>query len=250
MMTHQNRPEASDSLIQGFNQYFSIQRAKSQAVLDDIYRIRYGVYCQEFGYDLPSKHGLEQDQFDCYSSHCLLTHKSSGINVGCIRVISVPEENQSIQLPFITHCSDSFYPEQLSPKDITEDQLCEISRVAVVPEFRRRLGENTTNSGLAIIDDDEFIQTRRFPYITPSLYLAAGALFLASNKQQIFVATEPRLIKSLARLGIRFQQVSKLTNYHGQRAVYSFTRQSVLEDIQAMPKMINRFFHFIEDQVT
>jgi len=243
-----NLPGSSDGLIQGFNQYFTIQRAKNQTVLDDIYRIRYGVYCQEFGFDLPNKQGLEQDQFDRYSSHCLLTHKSSGVNVGCIRVISLPEENQSIELPFITHCADSFYPEQLSPEAITVNEVSEISRVAVVPEFRRRLGENGTKDGLATIQDD-FNQTRRFPYITPSLYLAAGALFLASKKQQIFVATEPRLIRSLAKLGIRFQQVSELTNYHGQRAVYSFTRQSVQEDIQAMPKQVSNFFHFIEDQV-
>jgi len=244
-----NTPESSDALIQGFNQYFTIQRAKSQAVLDDIYRIRYGVYCQEFGFDLPNKQGLEQDQFDRYSSHCLLTHKSSGINVGCIRLISLPEASQSMELPFITHCADSFYPEQLNPEAITVNQVSEISRVAVVPEFRRRLGEDKTKGGLATIEDN-YNQTRRFPYITPSLYLAAGALFLASKKQEIFVATEPRLIKSLTKLGVHFRQVSKLTNYHGQRAVYSFTRQSIQEDIQAMPRQMKDFFHFIENQVT
>lgn len=246
MKTRHNRPDASDCLIQGFNQYFTIQRAKSQAVLDDIYRIRYSVYCQEFGYEPPNKLGLEQDQYDPYSSHCLLTHKSSGLNVGCIRVISLSEANQSIELPFITHCADSFYPEQ---QTLTVSQVCELSRVAVVPQFRRRAGENNTKDGLAKIDAD-FNQTRRFPFITPSLYLAAGALFLAGNKQQIFVATEPRLIKSLTKLGVRFRQVSELTNYHGQRAVYTFTRQSALKDIQAMPKPVKKFFHFIEDQVT
>ncbi|MFT7374093.1 MAG: N-acyl amino acid synthase of PEP-CTERM/exosortase system [Oleiphilaceae bacterium] len=249
MTAQHNRHHASDCLIQGFNQYFTIKRAESQAMLDDIYRIRYGVYCQEFGYEPPNKQGLEQDQFDRYSSHCLLTHKSSGINVGCIRVISLSEENQSIELPFITHCGDSFYPAQLSPETLSVNQICELSRVAVVPQFRRRAGENNTKDGLAKIDDD-LNQTSRFPFITPSLYLAAGALFLASNKQQVFVATEPRLIKSLAKLGIRFRQVSELTNYHGQRAVYTFTRQSILGDIQAMPKTVNKFFHFIESQVT
>jgi N-acyl amino acid synthase of PEP-CTERM/exosortase system len=192
---------------------------------------------------------MEQDQYDRYSSHCLLTHNSSGVHVGCIRVISLPEESQSIELPFITHCADSFYPEQLDPETITVNQVSEISRVAVVPEFRRRLGENHTKDGLAAIQGD-FNKTRRFPYITPSLYLAAGAIFLASKKQEMFVATEPRLIKSLAKLGIRFKQVSKLTNYHGQRAVYSFTRHSVQEDIQSMPQQMNQFYRHIESQVT
>ncbi|MFT5719358.1 MAG: N-acyl amino acid synthase of PEP-CTERM/exosortase system [Oleiphilaceae bacterium] len=249
MAAPQNKPDLSDCLTRGFNQHFTIQRAESQAVLDDIYRIRYGVYCQEFGYDLPSKQGLEQDQFDCYSSHCLLTHKSSGIHVGCIRVISLPEETPSIELPFITHCADSFYPEQLSPETLTTSKVSELSRVAVVPQFRRRAGENNTKDGLAKISDD-FNQTRRFPFITPSLYLAAGAMFLASQKQQLFVATEPHLIKSLNKLGVRFRQVSELTNYHGQRAVYTFTRQSALEDIQAMSTPVKNLFHFIKDQVT
>lgn len=249
MTTPPNSTDVNDCLIQGFKQYFTIKRAESQAVLDDIYRIRYGVYCQEFGFDLPHHQGLEQDQFDPYSSHCLLTHKSSGMNVGCIRVISLSEEDHSIELPFITHCADSFYPEQLKPDTIATNKVSEISRVAVVPEFRRRSGENSTKDGLAKMDDN-FSQTRRFPYITPSLYLAAGALFLASKKQQLFVATEPRLIKSLAKLGVRFRQVSELTNYHGQRAVYTFTRQSVKADIKAMPIPVKNFFHFIEAQVT
>lgn len=243
-----NTPEESDSLVQGFQQYFNIQRANNQAVLDDVYRIRHGVYCKEFGFDLPSEHGLEKDEYDRFSSHCLLTHKKTGVNVGCIRVISIPEANPSLELPFITHCAESFYPEQLKPETIAVGQICEISRVAVVPEFRRRLGENKTKDGLAAVDETSSL-TRRFPYITPSLYLAAGALFLATNKQQIFVATEPRLIKSLTRLGIRFRQVSKLTDYHGQRAVYCFSRQSIQEDIAAMPKPMNAFFHFIKNQV-
>lgn len=242
-------PNTSDCLVEGFNQYFKIQRADSQATLNNIYRIRYGVYCQEFGFDLPSNHGLEQDQFDPYSSHCLLTHKSSGVHVGCIRVIALPEENETLELPFITHCANSFYPDQVNPEAISVAQVCEISRVAVVPAFRRRAGENNTKDGLAKIQDD-FEQTRRFPFITPSLYLAAGALFLASQKQQLYVATEPRLINSLTKLGVRFRQVSELTDYHGQRAVYTFTRQSVLEDIQAMPEQVKKLFHFIENKVT
>ena len=249
MITQHMTPEANDYLIQGFNQHFTIQRADSQAVLDRIYRIRYGVYCEEFGYDLPSKQGLEHDQFDPYSSHCLLTHKHSGINVGCIRVISLPKENQSIELPFITHCAGSFYQNQLKPESLAGNQSSEISRVAVVPEFRRRLGEKNTKDGLTTIHND-CGQTRRFPYITPSLYLAAGAIFLASKKHQLFVATEPRLIKSLAKLGVNFRQISELTNYHGRRAVYTFTRQSVQKDIQAMPTPMKKFFNFIETQVT
>ncbi len=245
--------DSSNVLIQGFKQYFNIQRAESPDVLKDVYKIRYGVYCKEFGFDLPSHHGQERDEFDRYSNHCLLTHKVSGKNVGCIRVISLPETNKEMTLPFITHCAGSLYRDQVDPSAINPDDVCEISRVAVVSEFRRRPGEQSSKDGLAgnlKVSNKEIEQTRRFPYIAPSLYLAAGALFLASSKKQIFVATEPRLISSLSMLGVRFHQVSELTDYHGQRAVYYFSRQSIQEDIAAMPTLLNDFYHYIERQVT
>ncbi|WP_250657506.1 PEP-CTERM/exosortase system-associated acyltransferase [Alkalimarinus coralli] len=245
--------ESNNVLIQGFKQYFDIQRAESPDVLKEVYRIRYGVYCKEFGFKLPSHRGLERDEFDRYSSHCLLTHKTSGKKVGCIRVISLPETKKKLVLPFITHCADSLYRDQVDPNTINPGEVCEISRVAVVSEFRRRAGEKSSKDGLANsikVSDEDIEQTRRFPYIAPSLYLAAGALFLASQKKQIFVATEPRLVRSLSMLGVRFHQVSELADYHGQRAVYYFSRESIQEDIQAMPSLLNGFFHYIESQVT
>ena len=244
---------SNNSMIQGFEKFFKIQRADSNAILNDIYRIRYKVYCQEFGYDLPNHQGLERDEFDRYSSHCLLSHKQSGEKVGCIRVISLPENTSGMELPFITHCSGSLYPEHTDTHSTKPNDVCEISRVAVVSEFRRRPGEETSKEGLATelrpIDKDTTLH-RRFPFIAPSLYLAAGALFLSSKKTEIFVATEPKLIKNLSTMGIRFNQVSDVTDYHGLRAVYQFTRQSLLEDIQAMPETLHEFFNFIEKQVT
>ena len=249
MVTAIQSDDSNNVLIQGFKQYFDIQRAKSPDILKEIYRIRYGVYCKEFGFDLPSHHGQERDEFDRYSSHCLLTHKTSGKKVGCIRVISLPETANQIELPFITHCAGSLYPDQLNPSTINSDDICEISRVAVVSEFRRRPGEQSSKDGLAgslKTSNEDIEQTRRFPYIAPSLYLAAGALFLASHKKQIFVATEPRLVKNLSMLGVRFKQISELTDYHGQRAVYYFGRESIQEDINAMPSLLNGFFHYIK----
>ncbi len=244
---------SNNSMIKGFEEFFQIQRADSSAVLNDIYRIRYGVYCKEFGYDLPSHQGLERDEFDRYSSHCLLSHKQTGEKVGCIRVISLPETVSSMELPFVTHCADSLYPEQVDVLSINPNDVCEISRVAVVSEFRRRPGEASSKEGLATelnpIGKNTTLH-RRFPFIAPSLYLAAGAIFLSSKKKDIFVATEPKLIKNLSTMGVRFNQVSDITNYHGLRAVYQFSRKSLQEDIQAMPDMLNEFFHFIESQVT
>ncbi|UZE95032.1 PEP-CTERM/exosortase system-associated acyltransferase [Alkalimarinus alittae] len=247
------RNDSNNVLIQGFKQYFDIQRAESPETLRDVYRIRYGVYCKEFGFDLPSHHGQERDEFDRYSSHCLLTHKESGKKVGCIRVISLPEADKRMELPFITHCANSLYRDQIDPSTINPTEICEISRVAVVSEFRRRPGEKSSKDGLTgnlKVSNEEIEQTRRFPYIAPSLYLAAGALFLSGQKKQIFVATEPRLVKSLSMLGVRFNQVSELTEYHGKRAVYYFSRQSIKEDIEAMPTLLNGFFHYIQRQIT
>ncbi len=245
--------QASNSLVEGFQEYFHIQRAQDREVLESIYRIRYGVYCEEFGFDIPHQNGLERDEYDRYSSHCLLSHKKTGKHVGCIRVIALPDAVKSLRLPFIEHCADVLHKDKIQPGAIKPQKVCEISRVAVVSDFRRRPGENTSKDGLAsnlkaVKEQDS--QHRRFPYIAPCLYLAAGALFLASGREQIYVATEPRLIKSLSLLGIRFTQVSDVANYHGERAVYSITRESISEDLARMPSLLSGLYQYIQSQVT
>ena len=67
------------SIADAFISYFDVSLATTVEQREQIARLRYRVYCEEFGYenatDFPG--GMEIDEFDDYSLHCLVTHKRS-----------------------------------------------------------------------------------------------------------------------------------------------------------------------------
>lgn len=72
-----------------FHQYFKVVLADALEKLQECYRIRYKVYCEEglipgFGVkDYPE--GLEQGEYDERSVHCLLMHKPTKRVAGTVR---------------------------------------------------------------------------------------------------------------------------------------------------------------------
>ena len=77
------------SLAEAFLNYFDIELVATQAERDRIGRLRYRVYCEEFGYE-PAEafpDGREVDRVDDHSMHCLVTHRGTGLAAGCVRMI-------------------------------------------------------------------------------------------------------------------------------------------------------------------
>ena len=85
--------QESDSLTESFLRYFTICLATTPAQKESVYKIRYRVYCEEFGYEpvdrFPDR--MEYDAYDKDALHCLITHKSSGMPAGCVRLILATE---------------------------------------------------------------------------------------------------------------------------------------------------------------
>jgi hypothetical protein len=80
-------------LLTHFTKYFEILRADTPALLEELFRLRYQVYCQEGclpGFD-PADYpdGLEHDIYDYEhrSVHCLLRHRPTGSNAGTVRLV-------------------------------------------------------------------------------------------------------------------------------------------------------------------
>jgi len=70
-----------------FNQYFIMQPANTSCLLEDVFRLRYRVYCLELKWEAPNDTGLEIDQYDEYSSHYLIRHRASGEPAATVRLI-------------------------------------------------------------------------------------------------------------------------------------------------------------------
>ncbi len=220
----------SGDLTQHFNQYFEIVLADTEALRKEAFRVRHQVYCEELGYEPINRDGLERDNYDDISHHCLLLHKETQRYVGCIRVIPSPNPD-SATLPFIKLMGTKLNPKLQSLIDIGEVKYSEISRLAITSSFRRRPGEQQhpdaegtgENNGQSA--DSE---RRRLPSMSIGLYLAATAICEREDIGTVIAIMEPRLARLLNRYGLNFEQAGDAIEHRGIRAPFVIYTESVL----------------------
>lgn len=216
------------SIAQSFNQYFNVNLALTPEQKQDVYRVRYRVYCEEFGYEplenFPDKQ--EYDDFDDRSLHCLITHKSTGRPAGCVRLVSGAEQGD---MPFERFCPGTLDQEFLDNLDLDRTTVCEISRLAVDGAFRRRAGEERTRFGGVDAIDCTHQERRTFSMISVAAFLGATALTESTGRRNVFAMMEPFLPRLLKRSGIPFERAGEDIDYHGLRAPYFTRTQEALD---------------------
>ncbi len=81
-------------LLQSFQEFFTLSMAASTEQKRDAYRIRYRVYCEDMQYEPAQQFpdGLETDEFDRHSLHCLVTHKRTARPAGCLRLVEADSD--------------------------------------------------------------------------------------------------------------------------------------------------------------
>lgn len=213
-----------------FQQYFEPVLATTQALRDEVYRIRFQVYCKDMRFEPEEAFpdGREIDEFDTQSRHCLLRYRPSGRFIGCVRLVLNRPNDLSPQLPFERHCKHSLDRRRLNPDGLPRNTFAEISRLAILPHFRRRVDKN---GGEAEVDYFGSEERRAFPHIALGLYLAAAAISLRENLDLAVVMMEPRLARHLRYFGIHFEPAGDIVNYHGQRGPFFITRDSLCHDL-------------------
>jgi N-acyl amino acid synthase of PEP-CTERM/exosortase system len=173
----------------------------------------------------------ETDEFDSFSSLCMIRHKQSQVFAGCVRIVSPTQANE--ELPLQHYCRDAYQGHELSPDQLTQSEICEYSRLAVRPEFRRRKSDHIKNTANHKINETNFSEDeiRCFPFISIGLYLTGIALSIEMGKKHGFVMVEPRLAKSMRKIGINFVQLGEPVNYHGLRAPYYCNEEILLKSL-------------------
>ena len=222
------------SLSTHFKNYFQIILACTPELVSRVQRIRYEVYCREFHYESEENcpAGLERDEYDENSLHCLVVYTAGGADAGCVRLIKTPADNLDYPLPLEKFCAHSLTHPILHPKKLPRTDIAEISRLAVHTNFRRRLGESESPFGrLSEVNITEE-ERRTFPLISFALFAAGAALMALSHKNDLFIMVEPRLAKRLQNLGLPFIQIGELLDYHGMRAAYHVTTEQLLKDMR------------------
>ena len=216
----------SFDISQHFDQYFSLKVANTEELLNEVYRIRYEVYCEELQYESPENFsdGLEKDICDKHSINCLLQHKSTGTYAGCVRLILPPNKSFNSTFPWKKFASSITYPYS----DYQWDNIGEISRLAVRSQFRKRKEDGELPVGSTLPSNSN---RRRFPLITMSLYWAAACLALNSNLD-LFAIMQPRLARHLQKCGLRYSLISDLFDFHGERGIFLIKSSELIENLE------------------
>lgn len=201
------------TLEQIYNHYFAHRIAASEADRETAYRLRYRVYCEETGFlskaDNPG--GLEVDRHDAHSVQCLLNHRPSGLPVGTVRLVLPRAAMPGCDQPARVYARAL---DMLGEDELPRARTAEISRFAIVPEFRKRQ-EDGVHPG---IYDTAGIDPRRIvPNMTLGLMSGVFEMALANGMTHLCAIIDPGLLRILTRLGLRFNAVGPAVEFHGRR---------------------------------
>ena len=210
------KPHTQD-LGASFSQSFELIPALDQASKEQVYRVRHDVYCRDLGWEAEREDGLESDEFDRHSLHCLLRRRVSAEPVGCVRLILAHPNDPTRLLPIEKSCRDVIDREILDPSKLPRHTVGEVSRLAVLNTFRQRKGEADVPMSVEESDFGGAGTIARFPFIPVSLFLGAAAMAKKIGVEHALVLTEPRLARHFARIGFDIQTIGGATEHRGAR---------------------------------
>ena len=150
----------TNNIIDHFNEYFEMVPAISDDLKNEVYKLRYQVFCIENKIFNPEDYfgGLEYDDFDQNSVHYLIRHRKSGDYVATTRLILPDANNPEKLFPLEQYCEiDNFAAMQ----PVNRKHLGEVSRFCVSEAFKRRKNEG---NNLAAISSISTRETKISPY--------------------------------------------------------------------------------------
>lgn len=200
--------------------YFEIVRADTPALLQEVFRLRYQVYCVEGvvpGFetgDYPD--GLERDDYDTRSQHCLLRYRPTGAYAGTVRLVCADPARLDAPFPVEVASGSGIEREYLRIAARFRRRIGECSRFILARQFRRREGEERYADGFAEVDLDRGRNERRAP-THPVVGLLKAAMIMSWERQVCYwyAGMEPRLDRRLREFAFALRPVSRPIDYHG-----------------------------------
>jgi N-acyl amino acid synthase of PEP-CTERM/exosortase system len=216
--TRDNQLANYNNFIDAFNQYFEMVPAFSDELKNEVYKLRYHVYCVENEFlnseDYPDN--LEIDDYDQQSVHYLIRHRKSGDYAATTRLILPDADNPEKLFPLEQYCKiDNF----AVMKSIKREQLGEVSRFCVSKAFKKRRNEGHTLTAISSDVQDYFTHNERrtFPHITLGLFACCIKASYENNIHYLYAATEQSLFRFVSVFGINLKRIGPVANYHGDR---------------------------------
>jgi N-acyl amino acid synthase of PEP-CTERM/exosortase system len=198
------------SLLARHDLFFETRTANTAALIETAQALRYQVYCLERRFENPQQHlgGLETDTFDRHARHGVLFHRPSQKPIGTVRMIA-PRPGVTDSLPILSLLR---HDDLDLGTYVDMARTVEISRFAISKEFRRRHGDRFENVPLTRAD-----MLRQANLASLSLIQFLVRQSAADGIVYWAAVMEPRLLRMLAGMGIRFTSIGSLILHHGLR---------------------------------
>lgn len=188
---------------------------KEDKLYEEIFRLRFQVYCREWGFEKEEDHEneMEIDHYD-EADQCIYVgaiHKESGKLVGTARVIMLPANPQ---------------PFPMEKQFFVRSQVGEISRLAVTKELSRRVDDLHAimkNPHLEELPPLNREVTDRRNIANDIVFGLYRALCAESGKEGLsfwYAAMARSLFALLKRRGVNFIPLGPERDYHGMRRAY------------------------------
>jgi N-acyl amino acid synthase of PEP-CTERM/exosortase system len=203
---------------------FRFVQATSPELKQAIYRLRYQIYVEEYGFEQPQDHpyGLEMDAYDSHAI-CLAALDEAGDVIGTVRLILHSPQGFPIEhaVPTLHFPGDKPAPQCMG----------EISRLAVSAAYRRRIEDGlygvesylrpSAGAGLAGCGVRRVpYERRKRPVIVLGLYRLLYQVSKRLGLTHWYMITEKKLWSLLRKYHILFHQIGQPVDYHGMRIPY------------------------------
>lgn len=193
-------------------------------ILEAIYRLRYQVYVEEWGFEKPEDHpgGLEIDVYDQHSLHVYACSGKRENIIGTARLIL----GSDLAFPIKLH-----FDIQDIPDEGSGTKVAEISRLSISKEYRRRAidrvifslregGSGNLDQPLAGLDAIGHERRKCEHELIRGLYLLIYRESIRLGLTHWYAVMARGLQVMLGRWGIPFKQIGPAREYHGVRAPF------------------------------
>lgn len=179
-------------------------------------RLRYDVYCVEFGYldEAQSQSGVESDRYDLLSAHVVALNLEGGVS-GYVRLVPGGAFGQ---MPFQSHGLRTNPGVALAPAS----ESAEISRLMVSRRYRRRRGDHL--SGVVLCEEEAGLtdgeRRASSPQILMCMYREMYRYSKANGIRYWYASMERYLAFALKGMGFAFEQIGPYADYYGPVAPF------------------------------
>jgi N-acyl amino acid synthase of PEP-CTERM/exosortase system len=217
-----------------------------------IYRLRYQVYVEEFGFERPEDHpgGLETDEYEPYSIHMAALENDQVI--GTTRLVLHSDKGFPIE-----HAVQVHFP----GKKPAPECIAEISRLAISPRYRRR-AEDVSPYGVesyipqrqgGVLPDSGAMPPQYEKRARPVIVLGLHRLLYQASKRlglsHWYMIAEEKLWHTLNKFELPFRKAGEPVEYHGLRIPYVGIIAEVDERLKHYnPALLELFLTGLEEE--